>query len=262
MDAPATPWLHFGVTSPVDPVPAAQLGWMNESVEIDPFNSDHLLYGTGATLYGTTDLTKWDSGGTFTLRPMVTGLEETAVLDLISPPTGAPLVSALGDIGGFVHNDLTKVPSTMFTAPVFTTTTSVDYAEKNPSVLVRAGSFTDSDRPNDSHVGFSTDGGKTWFQASAEPGGVNTGGTIAAAANGSQFVWAPGDAGQQVVHSTGYGYSWTPVTGLPSGAIVESDRVNASMFYGFANGTFYASTNGGTSFTARATGLPATAHFK
>ena len=31
---------------------------MNESVEIDPFNSNRMMYGTGATLYGTTNLTE------------------------------------------------------------------------------------------------------------------------------------------------------------------------------------------------------------
>jgi len=263
MDASATPWLNFGVTQPTDPaVPAVKLGWMNESVEIDPFNSDRLLYGTGATLYGTTNLTAWDTGGKVAIKPMVTGLEETAVLDLASPPSGAPLISGLGDIGGFVHADVTKVPSTMFTQPVFTSTTSVDFAEKNPKILVRSGDFTASDRPNDHHVAFSTDGGSTWFQASAEPGGVNKGGTIAAASDGSQFVWAPGDAGQPVVHSTGYGYSWTAVKGLPAGATVEADRVNASRFYAVSGGTFYASTDGGVTFTAKATGLPTDAKFK
>ena len=52
------------------------------------------------------ELTRWDTGGPFTIRPMVRGLEETAVLDLASPPSGAPLVSALGDIGGFHHASL------------------------------------------------------------------------------------------------------------------------------------------------------------
>ena len=36
---------------------------MVESLEIDPFNSNHMLYGTGATMYGTNNLTAWDSGG-------------------------------------------------------------------------------------------------------------------------------------------------------------------------------------------------------
>ncbi len=35
---------------------------MIESLEIDPFDSDHWLYGTGLTILGGHDLTKWDSG--------------------------------------------------------------------------------------------------------------------------------------------------------------------------------------------------------
>ncbi|MGW4639942.1 cellulose binding domain-containing protein [Sphaerisporangium sp. NPDC004334] len=257
MDISATPWLTFG-TNPAPPEVTPKLGWMTESLEIDPFNSDRMMYGTGATIYGTTDLTKWDTGGQFTIKPTVIGLEETAVLDLISPPSGAPLVSGLGDIGGFRHNDLTKVPSMMFTQPVFTSTRSLDYAETNPSIMVRAGDFTDSDRPNDSHVAFSTDGGANWFQGT-EPGGVNNGGTVAAAADGSRFVWAPGDSGQPVVYSVGYGNSWSQSSGAPANAVVESDRVNKNKFYAFANGGFYVSTNGGAAFTRTAAGgLPST----
>ncbi|MEU9890608.1 cellulose binding domain-containing protein [Sphaerisporangium sp. NPDC051011] len=262
MDITATPWLTFG-TNPSPPEVTPKLGWMTESMEIDPFDSNRMMYGTGATIYGTTDLTKWDTGGQFTIKPMIIGLEETAVLDLISPPTGAPLISGLGDIGGFRHDDLTKVPAKMFTQPVFTSTTSLDYAETNPAVMVRAGSFTDSDRPNDSHVAFSTDGGGNWFQG-GEPGGVNSGGTVAAAADGSRFVWAPGDAGQPVVYSVGYGNTWTQASGVPANAVVESDRVNKNKFYAYSGGGFYVSTNGGATFTrTAATGLPASgARFK
>src|SRR6185295_15853043 len=97
MDISTAPWLTFG-TNPAPPEVTPKLGWMTESIEIDPFNSNRMMYGTGATIYGTTDLNLWDSGGQFTIRPMVKGLEQTAVLDLISPPSGAPLVSGLGDI--------------------------------------------------------------------------------------------------------------------------------------------------------------------
>ena len=69
---------------------------MTESLEIDPFDSDRMMYGTGATVYGTENLTDWDTGATFTIKPMVKGLEETAVLDLVSPPSGAPLLSRAG----------------------------------------------------------------------------------------------------------------------------------------------------------------------
>ncbi|MGV9215060.1 cellulose binding domain-containing protein [Micromonospora sp. RB23] len=255
MDVSSVPWLTFG-TNPAPPEESPKLGWMNESVEIDPHDSNRMMYGTGATIYGTTDLTKWDTGGQFTIRPMVRGLEETAVLDLVSPPSGAPLISALGDVGGFRHVDLDTIPSMLFTQPVFTSTTSLDYAESKPATLVRAGNFTDSDRPNDSHVAFSTDGGATWFQGT-EPSGVNAGGTVAAAADGSRFVWAPGDAGQRVVYAVGFGNSWAPSTGIPANATIESDRVDPNRFYGFSAGRLYLSTNGGASFTATAaTGLP------
>ncbi|WP_189234706.1 cellulose binding domain-containing protein [Planomonospora parontospora] len=259
MDISSAPWLTFGA-NPQPPEEAPKLGWMNESVEIDPFDSDRMMYGTGATIYGTEDLKKWDTGGQFTIKPMVEGLEETAVLDLISPPSGAPLVSALGDIGGFRHTDLTKVPPMMFTSPTFTSTTSLDYAETSPDIMVRAGNFTDADRPGDSHVAFSTDGGANWFQGT-EPGGINEGGTVAAAADGSRFVWAP--KGVAVHHAVGYGNSWTASTGIPTGAVVESDRVNARKFYGFSAGRFYTSTDGGATFAASAaTGLPAEGNVK
>ncbi|MEV4483399.1 cellulose binding domain-containing protein [Micromonospora coxensis] len=257
MDIGSVPWLTFG-GNPSPPEETPKLGWMNESVEIDPHDSNRFMYGTGATIYGSTDLTKWDTGGQFTIRPMVRGLEETAVLDLVSPPSGAPLVSALGDIGGFRHTDLDAVPPMMFTQPNFTSTTSLDYAETKPAVMVRAGNFTDADRPGDSHVAFSTDGGANWFQGS-EPSGINSGGTVAASADGSQFVWAPGDAGQPVVRSVGFGTTWTPATGIPANAVVESDRVDPNTFYGFSGGRFYVSTDGGARFTASAaTGLPTT----
>jgi hypothetical protein len=263
MDISSVPWLTLGA-NPAPPETTPKLGWMNESVEIDPFDSNRLMYGTGATLYGTTNLKTWDTGGKITIKPMVKGLEETAALDLISPPTGAPLVSALGDIGGFRHANLDAVPPTVFTQPGFTSTTSLDFAESSPSVMVRAGNFADADRPNDSHVAFSSDGGANWFQGT-EPGGINSGGTVAAAANGSRFVWAPGDSGQQVVYSVGFGNSWTQSTGIPANAKIESDRVNPNKFYGFSGGRLYVSTNGGATFTATAaTGLPTTGnvHFK
>ena len=34
-------------------------------LEINPFNSDEMLYGTGATIYGCDNLTDWDKGSIF-----------------------------------------------------------------------------------------------------------------------------------------------------------------------------------------------------
>ncbi|WP_030936740.1 cellulose binding domain-containing protein [Streptomyces sp. NRRL S-646] len=249
MDVSSSPWLTFDA-NPSPPEQAPKLGWMTESLEIDPFNSDRMMYGTGATLYRTEDLTQWDSGGRFTVKPRVQGLEETAVNDLASPPSGgAQLFSALGDIGGFRHTDLTKVPSMMFTSPTFTTTTSLDFAEADPNTVVRVG-----DLDSGPHIAFSTDNGANWF-AGTDPSGVSGGGTVAAASDGRRFVWSP--AGTGVQYTTGFGSSWAASSGIPSGATVESDRVDPKTFYGFKSGKFYVSSDGGATFSASsATGLP------
>ncbi|WP_217239124.1 cellulose binding domain-containing protein [Streptomyces sp. AC555_RSS877] len=248
MDVSSSPWLTWGA-NPSPPEQAPKLGWMTEALEIDPFDSDRMMYGTGATVYGTENLTNWDSGSQFTIKPMVRGLEETAVNDLASPPSGAPLLSALGDIGGFRHTDLTKVPSMMFTSPNFTSTTSLDFAETTPNTVVRVGNLDSGP-----HIAFSTDNGANWF-AGTDPSGVSGGGTVAAAADGSRFVWSP--AGTGVQYATGFGSSWAASSGIPADAVVESDRVDPKVFYGFKSGKFYVSSDGGATFTtSSATGLP------
>ncbi|MEV0096081.1 cellulose binding domain-containing protein [Streptomyces sp. NPDC050738] len=256
MDVTSVPWLTFGA-GPTLPEVTPKLGWMTEALEIDPHNPDRFLYGTGATLYASTDLTNWDKNTQLTIKPMVAGLEETAVLDLISPPTGTTLFSALGDIGGFAHTDLTKVPALMYTQPNLTSTTGIDFAELKPALLVRVGNVDKTASPNVNRAGFSTDGGSSWFQASSEPSGVTGGGTVAVAADGSAVVWSP--QGAAVQRTTTNGSSWSAGSGIPQGALVRADRVNPKKFYGCSGGRFYASTDGGATFTATAaTGLPAT----
>lgn len=136
--------------------PIQQIGWMMEALVIDPFDSNHWLYGTGATIYGGHDLLKWDSARNVTLKSLADGIEETSVQSLISPPTGPPLISALGDIQGsriyvydffhlcdfetgFVHNSLTTAPLTSFTNPTWSTAVDVDFAGNKPTNIVRLG---------------------------------------------------------------------------------------------------------------------------
>ncbi|MFG2648170.1 xyloglucanase [Streptomyces sp. NPDC048436] len=249
MDVSSVPWLSWGA-SPTPPEQTPKLGWMTEALEIDPFDSNRMMYGTGATVYGTRNLQQWDSGGKFTITPTVKGLEETAVNDLAAPASGAPLLSALGDIGGFRHTDVTKVPPLMYTGPNFTTTTSLDHAESDPATVVRVGQLDSGPR-----IAFSQDNGANWSPGK-EPSGVSGGGTVAASADGSRFVWSPDGTG---VHTSGdRGATWTAADGIPQGAVVESDRTDPKTFYGFKSGTFYVSTDGGATFTAKASGgLPA-----
>ncbi|WP_281203394.1 exo-alpha-sialidase [Nocardiopsis trehalosi] len=249
MDISASPWLTFGA-NPAPPETAPKLGWMTQAMEIDPFDSDRLLYGTGATLYGTDDLTAWDRDEAFTIEVKAQGIEETAVNDLAAPPGGVPLVSAMADIGGFRHEDLDTAPDLMHTQPFHGSTAALDFAELAPDTFVRVGTGEGVSR-----IAISTNGGADWW-AGQEPGGVTGPGTVAVAADASSIVWSPDGTGVHV--STDHGSSWRAATGVPAGARVEADRADPDTFYAFSGGTFYTSTDGGASFTASpAGGLPA-----
>ncbi|MBN1310225.1 MAG: xyloglucanase [Anaerolineae bacterium] len=246
-DISAAPWLDWGA-SPALPEVSPKLGWMVGDLDIDPFNSDKMLYGTGATIYGTNNLTEWDAGNPITISVQAQGLEETSVQDLISPPEGAPLISALADIAGFRHDDLSVVPSTMFLNPYTGTTSSLDYAELSPNIIVRTG------WGDNGNAGYSTDGGSTWIPMATEPEGSG-GGVIAVAADGASIVWSTGGA---VYYSLDNGNTWTASAGISGDARVATDRVDSEWAYAFAAGTFYVSKDRGATFTATtATGLPA-----
>ncbi|WP_040950038.1 X2-like carbohydrate binding domain-containing protein [Gorillibacterium massiliense] len=250
-DISAAPWLDFA-TNPQLPEITPKLGWMVGDLEIDPFNSDRMMYGTGATLYSTNNLTAWDSGGKINISVMAKGIEEEAVMDLVSPPSGAPLVSAVGDVSGFRHADVTVVPSKMLTNP--TSTSSIDFAELNPTFMAKVGYNDYKAYPNGKSVALSYDGGSNWYNPSGEPSGTKGGGMIAVAADGSSLLWSTSDVG--VFYSTS-GNSWTASTGVPAGAKIAADRVNKTKFYASSAGKFYVSTNAGASFTqTAATGLP------
>lgn len=254
-DISVSPWLTFGKQS-IPPEPFPKIGWMMGNLSIDPFNSNRMMYGTGATVYGTDNLTAIDTGGTVKISVKSLGIEQTAVLSLISPNSGsAHLVSGLGDVTGFVHSDLTKVPAMMMITPYFSSSTGMDYAELNPTKYVRVGN---TDAGTNPRIGISYDSGNNWSAGtncwSATSTDTTGGGKVAMSADGNTIVWAP--SGKTPSYSTTSGSSWTACTGLPVDAFIASDRVNSNKFYGFSGGTFYVSTNKGATFTAAATGLP------
>jgi hypothetical protein len=101
LDTNGADWLTFGGGS------VSATGWMGD-VAIDPFDPAHALYVTGQGLWSSSDVTAADRGASTSWTFADDGLEETVVLDLASPPSGPPLLSGVGDIGGFRHDDLTS----------------------------------------------------------------------------------------------------------------------------------------------------------
>ncbi|GAA4897302.1 RICIN domain-containing protein [Streptomyces coeruleoprunus] len=222
--------------------------WMT-ALAIDPFDSGHVLYGTGNGIWRSKDANATDSGGTSHWTVGARGLEETALMDAIAPPGGATVITAMGDQGGFRHDDLTKVPAGRLNKPMMTNSTDIDFAQSNPSMMVRVG------RGGAQDGAYSTDGGRSWHGFTAEPVAGAQDGHVALAADGSAIVWT--ESGQVPYRSTDKGATWSKVGCLGTDAVVVADRSSARTFYSLAGGTLYASTDGGATFTARAAGLPA-----
>lgn len=79
-------------------------------------------------MFGGHDLTKWDTVHNVTIQVLADGIEETAVLDLQSAPSGSELLAAVGDDNGFTFKSadvLGTSPSTYWQNPSSATSTSV-----------------------------------------------------------------------------------------------------------------------------------------
>ncbi|MEU2422498.1 sialidase family protein [Streptomyces sp. NPDC007851] len=244
IDVSETPFLKWGAEQP-------KFGWWIQAVAVDPYDSKHIVYGTGATLYGTHDLVHW--------APRTRGLEETSVLQLVSPPVGeAHLLSGSGDIGVMYHERLTASPSRgMASNPVFGSATGLAQAAGRPAYVVRAGW---GDHGNGA---YSNDGGRTWAPFAAQPSIAHDApGPIAANADGSVLLWSfvHWDGTKYPAHrSDDNGATWTEIPSFPKGATPVADPADPTLFYAYDTdtGTLRASTDSGLSFTARASGLPA-----
>ena len=228
--------------------------WIGD-VDIDPTNPDEAIYVTGYGLWRTKDLTEADRSGRTHWRFDDEGIEETVALELVTPP-GAPLVSAIGDIGGFRHDDLSSATRSRYFDPHGGTNRGLDYAELRPDILVRTSDPTPTG-------GFrSTDGGKTWkaFAASPPRDASKETGRIALSSDGQRMVWAMRSAAPYV--SSDQGRTWRMVQGLPPHSQLNfapaSDRVNPARFYLYdrSEGSVLTSTDGGETFKITARNLP------
>jgi oligoxyloglucan reducing-end-specific cellobiohydrolase len=234
-----SPWLSFGYVAPYWGV--ARFGWWMSALVIDPFDSNHLMYATGATIYATHDLSDADAATQQGQGPYwdveAQGVEEIATLWLISPSQGAHLLSGTGDVGGFRHDDFTVSPTSMMVNPIngngaTTNGTGLDWAGQNPSLIVR----TCNAAPNGA---YSVDGGANWTPFGAT---VTASLKVAYSAEGTVIYLS----NRQYSLNSGTTFTATPTTGtgsLPSSSVstIYSDKVRSKVFYAFqsSTGSFY-----------------------
>ncbi|MDE5564996.1 MAG: cellulose-binding protein [Oscillospiraceae bacterium] len=242
MDVTQADWLTWGREE-------AKTGWWITDVSINPFNSDEVMYGTGATIFCTENMTALGSGTDVTIKFAAYGLEETAVYQMVSPDykDGEPqLYSIMGDLTGFSHLDVTVGPDDahFMGSSSGGNPTDLDVAFENANVAVYA--VQNRTQP----VWMTTDGGTSWNPVENVPEKVE-GGKIAVNADGTTFLWTPANTGNSNI----YKYSiadgkWFYTKGLGYGAEIAADRVNPNVFYAAYNGMFYISKDAGVNFEA------------
>lgn len=245
-DVNASPFLLWGNKE-------ADFGWWIAGLAINPFDSNHVAYTTGATVYTTHDIShktriQW--------RPWTEGIEQTAIITLASLPQGPPLLSGFGDLGGFAHERLDVSPSLQFINPVFANTNNIDYAGLSPNVVVRSGTPAHRSQDNAPTLAYSTDYGRSWQSISASGHEDKTGSTaIVVSADGKRFVLTTPVA----AWTEDRGKSWRTVEGLPANARPVADKRDPDVFYAmdFATSRVFISSDGGASYRPLKTrGLP------
>jgi photosystem II stability/assembly factor-like uncharacterized protein len=238
--------------------------WMSD-IEIDPFDPNAAVYGTGDGLWMTQNLSDADAGKPVIWTFEVYNFEETAPLDLISPPAGAHLMAAVGDVGGFRYLNFEASPPAEggYFQPAAGSNRSIDFAELNPGLVVRV---ADGDAAK-THALISLDNGKTWADMPSSPpivthdvDGWYAPGRIAVSAKGGQMVWVTGKG--DAYYSLDRGQSWAASKGFPQvkgrSFPVFSDRSTEGVFYVYdaSAGAMLVSADGGASFRDFVKGLP------
>lgn len=236
LDISFSPWLDWNGTPKV--------GWWISGVAINPFNPDEVYYGTGATIFKTTNFTKADTEKV-KIEVAVKGLEENAIFDFVSPKgDGAPaLYSIMGDLDGFKHQDVDTAPESLFGE---LKCTSIDTAALDYNIVVRTASN------DDKRIFYSTDAAETWQAVSSLPEDTEAsgGGQAVLSADGKVLLWAPAGAGKGVYRTEDWGKTWTLCEGLSSSSsMLEADKMNPDVIYAANDGVFYKSTDAGKTFT-------------
>ncbi|KAK2040079.1 fungal cellulose binding domain-containing protein [Colletotrichum somersetense] len=237
--SPKAPWIK---TNFLD-VDTKDLGWMIESFEIDPTDSNHWLWGTGLTIFGGHDLTNWDTGAKVNIQSLADGIEEMSIQEVASAPGGSELLVATGDNNGFTYkarSDIDSAPQTTWTNPMWATAVGVDYAGNKVANVVRVGNTVGTPQ-----LAVSSDGGATW-NVSPAAGTAQYGGTVAYSADADVILWSTATVGVQRSASAG---SLAVVSSIPSGALIASDKRNNTVFYGASGSRFYRSTDTGATFS-------------
>jgi len=216
------------------------------SIEFDPFDPKRVFVTSGNGIFMADDFTP---GKRFTFKFTVNDLEETVPEDLVSIP-GGPLITVIGDYDGFVHDNIRQPVAKSRHQPQIGSTTGIDYAAKNPGVVVRVGGNdkAETDAEYVFPLYYSTDTGSTWTKFATHPSpGQNYKGKIAVSNDGKVVLWNP-DGKNELLRTDDWGKTWTTCNGISAQkCFPTADPANPDVFYAFGSGV-WRSTDKGKSF--------------
>ena len=173
------------------------------------------------------------------------GLEETVPVHqgMISIPDG-PLISSLGDVGGFIHTDINQYPGSTAAQSV-----SFAYAPLQPSTIVRSINKeikVDNVTTKYNIVSLSENNGKTWVDLPRLPVDISNGGT-SISADGKIILWraTSTNTGDVLYWTDNKGTSWNKTAIMPANATPVPDGVDPLRFYlhNTSNGYIYRSVH-------------------
>ncbi|MBB5060465.1 photosystem II stability/assembly factor-like uncharacterized protein [Granulicella aggregans] len=218
-------------------------------IEIDPRNSSHAVFTTGYGGWETYDLEAIDHGRPTHWKLFTPGIEEVVGLQLDSPTAGPPLLSAIGDYGGFTHHSLdSPAPEGSSQNPRFGNTTSIVSATLQPQIVVRTGENADHHAQN---IGISLDGGTTWQPAASPPRPDSHSGSVAVSSEGDVWIWTPEHDVPYVTRDRGV--TWAAISTLPPDTRVVADPMEPRKFYAISlrDLRLFTSVDAGASFETR-----------
>lgn len=181
------------------------------------------------------------------------GLEEIVPVGpgMVSIP-GGPLITSVGDQGGFVHTDISKAPLATIGQSDW-----IAYAAQKPTTIVRTqdASVTVSGVAKSvSNVYLSENNGSTWTMLKATVDTISNS-TTSISSDGNIILWKGYNStvGTKCYWTTNKGITWT-LSNLSFNATPVGDAVDPLKFYAFntSNGYMYKSSDGGKSFQSTA----------
>lgn len=225
------------------------MDWISEyaihwcsSLAMDSGNSNRILVNSGNGVFACDNI--WDDAPAFYFESR--GIEEVVPEDIVSYKD-YPLVSAIGDYDGFIHEDIYSSPERH--SEQIGSVTSIAIAAQNHDIWVKVGGSESMMK-----LLYSTDGGGTWsyITNSPEDGQIFYRGKVGLTADGSALLWSPSNS-RYVYRTEDWGETWEKSEGIlgASSMYIIGDNVNKDIVYASGASIFYVSTDGGKSFSRK-----------